>query len=170
MAVRVSVGVADLRSEPRFRSERVDQAVYEQVGKTGMGTLQIGAVEPLSLFLEVPVLRDMRSTDVAAGGMGAPLVPRADELMFGRGSAVLNMGGIANLTLLGSRTTGFDTGPGNMLIDEAARLLFGKEFDRNGSIARSGKQDTRILSSLLKDPFVNSRPPKSCDFAYFKIT
>ncbi len=148
----------------------IDAAVFsghtiyhtEQVGKTGMGTLQIGAVEPLSLFLEVPVLRDMRSTDVAAGGMGAPLVPRADELMFGRGSAVLNIGGIANLTLLGSRTTGFDTGPGNMLIDEASRLLFGKEFDRNGSIARSGKQDSRILSSLLKDPFVNSRPPKSC--------
>lgn len=134
----------------------------EQVGKTGMGTFQIGAVEPLSVFLEVPVIRDMRSTDVAAGGMGAPLVPRADELMFGRGSAVLNMGGIANLTLLGPRTTGFDTGPGNMLIDEASRLLFGKEFDRNGSIARSGKHDSRILSSLLKDPFVNSRPPKSC--------
>ena len=134
----------------------------EQVGKTGKGTFQIGAVEPLSVELGIPAMCDMRSTDVAAGGMGAPLVPRADEIMFGRGSAVLNMGGISNITLLGRRTTGFDTGPGNMLIDEAARKLFGKEMDSQGKIAFSGNVNEEMLSQLLKDAFVNARPPKSC--------
>lgn len=134
----------------------------EQIGKTGKGTYQIGAVEPLSLALDIPVMGDLRSTDVAAGGMGAPLVPRADEIMFGRGAAVLNLGGIANVTLLGERTTGFDTGPGNMLIDEATRTLFGQEMDRGGRIARSGRPDEKMLEVLLRDAYVRARPPKSC--------
>lgn len=134
----------------------------EQVGRTGAGTFQIGAVEPLSVELGIPVMGDLRSTDVAAGGMGAPLVPAGDELMFGRGSAVLNMGGIANLTLLGETTTGFDTGPGNMLIDEAARTLFGRRMDSGGKIAMSGTVDEKLLSAMMKDPFVDAAPPKSC--------
>lgn len=134
----------------------------EQIGRTGKGTFQIGAVEPLSVSLGIPVMDDMRSTDVAAGGMGAPLVPRADEIMFGKGTAVLNIGGIANVTLLGRKTTGFDTGPGNMLIDEAARSLFGREMDQGGRLASSGRVNNGILHELLKDRFVNARPPKSC--------
>jgi anhydro-N-acetylmuramic acid kinase len=134
----------------------------EQIGRTGLGTFQIGAVEPLSLSLDRPVISDMRYTDVAAGGMGAPLVPAADSFLFPRGSAVLNIGGIANVTLLGRNTFGFDCGPGNMLIDGAMRRLFGKEMDRGGKIALSGTVSNSLISFLMKDTFVNSSPPKSC--------
>lgn len=150
--------------------EKPDAAVFsghtmyhtEQIAKTGKGTFQIGAIEPLSIALKIPVMSDLRYTDVAAGGMGAPLVPRGDEIMFNPGSAVLNMGGIANVTLLGKRTTGFDTGPSNMLIDEAVRVLFGRNMDTGGRIAFSGKADEKLLSWLMEDDFVNASPPKSC--------
>jgi len=134
----------------------------EQRGSTGGGTLQIGAVEQLALSLGRPVLTDMRYTDVAAGGMGAPLVPAGDSLLFPHGSAVLNIGGIANLTLLGRKVSGFDTGPGNMLIDGAMKRLFGKEMDRNGTVARSGNCNEKLLRRLMADTFVRAAPPKSC--------
>lgn len=150
--------------------EKPDAAVFsghtmyhtEQISRTGKGTFQIGAIQPLSVALGIPVMGDLRYTDVAAGGMGAPLVPRGDEIMFSPGSAVLNMGGIANVTLLGQRTTGFDTGPSNMLIDEAVRALFGKAMDTGGRIAASGKTDEKLLAWLMDDEFVNASPPKSC--------
>lgn len=150
--------------------EKPDVAVFsghtmyhtEQIAKTGKGTFQIGATEPLSVALNIPVMGSLRYTDVAAGGMGAPLVPRGDEIMFETGSAVLNLGGIANVTLLGKRTTGFDTGPGNMLIDEAVRTLFGKGMDTGGRIALSGRADGKLLTWLMEDEFVNASPPKSC--------
>lgn len=159
-----------LVSASRALKHDVDFAVFsghtlyheEQRGRAGGGTLQIGAVEPLALSLGRPVLTDMRYTDVAAGGMGAPLVPAGDSLLFPHGSAVLNIGGISNLTLLGRRVSGFDTGPGNMLIDGAMKRLFGKEMDRNGRVARSGSCDEKLLRRLMADAFVRAAPPKSC--------
>lgn len=163
------IGRALVAASRSLRHE-VDFAVFsghtlyheEQKVRAGGGTLQIGAVEPLALSLGKPVLSDMRYTDVAAGGMGAPLVPAGDSLIFPRGSAVLNIGGIANITLLRKTVSGFDTGPGNMLIDGAMRRLFGKEMDRNGKIAASGHCDERLLRRLMTDTFVRSAPPKTC--------
>ena len=163
------LGSALVAASRSLRHE-VDFAVFsghtlyhdEQMSRTGGGTLQIGAVEPLALSLGRPVLTDLRYADVAAGGMGAPLVPGGDSLLFPRGSAVLNIGGIANITLLGKKVSGFDTGPGNMLIDGAMQRLFGKEMDRNGRLAASGKCDERLLRKLTSDTFVKSSPPKTC--------
>ncbi len=158
-----------LLSVPPLLRHSVDMAVFsghtlhhvEQAGRSGLGTFQIGAVEPLALKLGKPVVTDMRYTDVAAGGMGAPLVPAADSIMFPEGAVVLNIGGISNITLIDREVTGFDCGPGNMLIDGAMKILYGRSMDRNGTVAKSGTVNQHLLSFLMRDEFVNSRPPKS---------
>ncbi len=102
--------------------------------------------------------------DVAAGGQGAPLVPYFDWFVFGgRPVALLNVGGIANFTFVGrtlGETTGFDTGPGNALIDEAMRRAFGREYDAGGRVAASGRIDLRMLRRL-DHPYFRRPPPKS---------
>ena len=134
----------------------------EQSGGVHGGTFQIGAVEPLSVYLNVPVISDFRSSDVAAGGMGAPLVPLADSILFGPDLLVLNIGGISNVSFTGENIAGFDLGPGNMLLDGAMKILFKKEFDHDGTIALSGKIIHELLNTLMEDEFVNANPPKSC--------
>ncbi|MDA8143224.1 MAG: anhydro-N-acetylmuramic acid kinase, partial [Thermoplasmatales archaeon] len=134
----------------------------EQSGGVHGGTFQIGAVEPLSVYLNVPVISDFRSSDVAAGGMGAPLVPLADSILFGPDLLVLNIGGISNVSFTGENIAGFDLGPGNMLLDGAMKILFKKEFDQDGTIALSGKIIHELLNTLMEDEFVNANPPKSC--------
>src|SRR5262249_59251557 len=109
----------------------------------------------------VTTVSDFRPADIAAGGQGAPLVPYFDQFVFGtRPAATLNIGGIANVTILSRTPTGFDTGPGNCLIDEAVRIAFRKEFDAGGRIARSGNVDSQWLARLVHD-YVPKPPPKS---------
>lgn len=134
------------------------QTVWHEPGRH---TLQIGEAAHIREATGVPTVCDFRAADVAAGGQGAPLVPHFDRTVFGvRDAATLNLGGIANLTLLGRNPLGFDTGPGNCLIDEAMRLSFGKPFDRDGRVAASGKIDRRLLARL-DHPYFRKAPPKS---------
>jgi anhydro-N-acetylmuramic acid kinase len=117
------------------------------------------------------VISDFRSADVAAGGQGAPLVPYADWCLLTHATkcrAIQNIGGIANVTYLPanaekSEVTGFDTGPGNMLIDRAvAHETMGQtNFDENGRYARQGHVQFDILERLLNHPFLLKLPPKS---------
>lgn len=124
-------------------------------------TLQIGDPSPLALAYGVPVVHDFRSADVAAGGTGAPLVPRFDLDRFGDAErAMVNIGGIANVTFTRGRPVAYDIGPGNMLIDEAARRL-GKPMDAGGRIASRGGIDGTLLERLLAHPFLRRPPPKS---------
>jgi len=120
----------------------------------------------------IDVVCDLRARDVAAGGQGAPLVPALHAALFaepGRDVAVLNVGGIANLTLIGAAgaaraagaVRGFDTGPGNMLMDEWTRRRRGEPFDRDGAWAASGRVDAALLGRLLAEPYFARRPPKS---------
>lgn len=114
----------------------------------------------------VDVVCDLRSRDVAAGGQGAPLVPAFHAACFGssgRSKAVLNLGGIANLTLLPAEgdVLGFDTGPGNMLMDLWAERHLGLSLDEDGRWAAQGRVDEGLLSALLADPFFAKPPPKS---------
>src|SRR5204863_402189 len=91
---------------------------------------------------KVPREQALRPLDIAAGGQGAPLVPYFDRFVFGvRNAATLNLGGIANVTVLSKTPVGFDTGPGNCLIDEAMRLAFGRPCDKGGRVAASGTID-----------------------------
>jgi anhydro-N-acetylmuramic acid kinase len=137
-------------------------------GEAG-STLQIGEASVIAEQTGITVVSDFRTRDMAAGGQGAPLVPFADYLLFaekGSAKAVVNIGGIANVTDLKGRresTTAFDIGPGNSLIDEAMlRISQGeKSFDRNGSFARKGEPDRKLLARLLSHPYLKKSPPKS---------
>jgi anhydro-N-acetylmuramic acid kinase len=133
-------------------------------------TLQLGNPAAVAERLGVPVIADFRARDVAAGGEGAPLVPRADRLLFAGASgprALLNLGGIANFTVVPRRGDGgallaFDTGPGVMVIDACVRRLFpGLRIDTNGVIARSGTALEPVLAESLAHPYFLADPPKS---------
>jgi anhydro-N-acetylmuramic acid kinase len=129
-------------------------------------TLQLGDVSRVALATGVPAIGDFRSADVALGGQGAPLVPFADQLLFAGPTprAILNLGGIANLTFLPGEdpgaVTAFDTGPGNMVIDQLARTG-GNELDRDGAAAARGRVDERALAEALAHPYFARPAPKS---------
>jgi len=134
-------------------------------------TLQIGEPAVLCQRLGIPVVSDFRASDVAAGGQGAPLVPYADWCLLThatRSRAVQNIGGIANVTYLPAdgapaSVVGFDTGPGNMLIDRATWHATGgrQSFDAEGRLAARGAVDAEMLTILLEDTFLHLSPPKS---------
>ncbi|MDZ4384259.1 MAG: anhydro-N-acetylmuramic acid kinase [Nitrospirota bacterium] len=138
-------------------------------GRKSGSTLQIGEAAVIAERTGILTVSDFRTADMAAGGQGAPLVPLADYLLFKKSGlvrAVLNIGGIANVTIVREKmedTIAFDIGPGNSLIDEAMKLYSkGKRsYDRNGSFARSGRPVKRVLDKLLSHPYFRKGPPKS---------
>ena len=113
----------------------------------------------------IDVIADFRSRDLAAGGHGAPLVPafHAQQFVEDKNLAILNIGGIANFTLLpkDGQVTGFDCGPGNMLMDAWIHEHQGNPFDENGNWALQGKVNEALLAKMLADPFFSKAPPKS---------
>ena len=113
----------------------------------------------------IDVIADFRSRDLAAGGHGAPLVPafHAQQFASEEDSAILNIGGIANLTLLSKdgEVTGFDCGPGNLLMDAWIYENQGNHYDENGIWALQGKVNASLLANMLSDPFFTKSPPKS---------
>ncbi len=114
----------------------------------------------------IDVVADFRSRDVAAGGQGAPLVPLFHQAVFskaGQSTAVLNLGGMANLTIIGSagELIGFDCGPGNVLMDTWCQQQLGHPFDAGGAWAASGQVEPELLASMLAEPFFALAPPKS---------
>jgi anhydro-N-acetylmuramic acid kinase len=137
-------------------------------GRVG-ATLQIGEAAVIAERTGCPVVSDFRVRDVAAGGEGAPLVPLADHLLFrapGRRRAMQNIGGIANVTLVGDQLTdlvAFDNAPGNMPLDTVARAASDgvEAFDRDGIRAARGKIDGALLTELHRHPFLAQLPPKS---------
>jgi anhydro-N-acetylmuramic acid kinase len=133
-------------------------------------TLQLGNPAEIAERTGLPVVSDFRARDVAAGGEGAPLVPRADRLLFSRPDGprvLLNIGGIANLTAVppaGSDAPllAFDTGPGVMVMDACVRQLFpGRRFDEDGRLAGGGKVLEDVLVEALRHPYFAAPPPKS---------
>lgn len=129
-------------------------------------TLQIGDAARVAILTGVPTVDDFRSADIAAGGEGAPLTPFADHILFGGTDprVVVNIGGIANVTLLpgpdADQVTGFDTGPGNMVVDAIARMS-GERYDVDGAGARRGRVVQRALDEALAHPFLRRPAPKS---------
>lgn len=129
-------------------------------------TLQLMNGALLAELCGIDVICDFRSRDVAAGGQGAPLVPALHAALFSvpdEDVAVLNLGGIANLTLLPAQGTvlGFDCGPGNALLDGWCLRHRGTAYDDAGRWAASGQVDPALLQRLLEEPFLARRPPKS---------
>ena len=130
-------------------------------------TLQIGDPNQIAETTGIDTVADFRRRDTAAGGQGAPLVPLFHEALFRRQDRhriVLNIGGIANVTMLPAQTTrvtGFDTGPGNALLDAWARHCRDEPYDREGAWATEGRVVESLLAVLQGDSFVHAPPPKS---------
>jgi anhydro-N-acetylmuramic acid kinase len=139
-------------------------------------TWQMGDAPRLAHALGVPVAYDFRSDDVRAGGQGAPLLPAYHAALTGSaacGQAVLNIGGVANVTWVGTASAdapdllGFDTGPGNGLIDDWVRTRLGLSMDKDGAVAAAGQVDEQALARLMDHPYFSAKPPKSLDrFAF----
>lgn len=137
-------------------------------------TLQIGNASVIAERCGIDVVADLRSADVAAGGQGAPLLPAVHAMLLnaaGRTRVVLNLGGIANITVLAAdgRVFGFDTGPANGLMDAWCLRHRGEAFDRDGAFAASGRVDEALLSTLLDDPYFALPPPKSTGREHFHL-
>ena len=131
-------------------------------------TWQIGDAAILARRLGVPVAHDFRSADVAAGGQGAPLVPVYHAALAAdlpKPLAVLNIGGVANVTWIGAdgALLAFDTGPGNGPLDDWVFRHTGQAFDQDGALARSGRVDTDVLARLMAHPYFGLPGPKSLD-------
>jgi len=129
-------------------------------------TVQLNSPALLAELTNITVVADFRSRDVAAGGQGAPLAPAFHQAFFGSATerrAVINVGGIANLTLIGSDggTRGFDTGPGNVLMDFWCERHTGRSFDDSGMWAGTGEVVPALLEVMLRDPYFTRPAPKS---------
>lgn len=129
-------------------------------------TVQLNAPARLAEGTGIDVVTDFRSRDIAAGGHGAPLVPAFHAAVFAAAApcAIVNIGGISNVTFLrggGLAPTGFDCGPGNVLMDLNAVRHLAQPFDRSGDFARSGQASTALLAKLLDEPYFSAAPPKS---------
>jgi anhydro-N-acetylmuramic acid kinase len=132
-------------------------------------TVQIGDAARLAKETGIQTVADFRSADVKAGGQGAPLLPLYHAARI-RGDnieppvAVLNIGGVANVTWIGTdKILAFDTGPGNALIDDCVQQKTGATYDPEGALATAGTIDKKILERLLADQYFKVRPPKSLD-------
>lgn len=147
------------------------------LGTTIRGTLQIGDPSYLSEEFGCPVVSDFRIRDMAAGGLGAPLVPYTEFLLYRSETedvALQNIGGIGNITLLPAGcglndVVAFDTGPGNMVMDALVSRITGgaQSYDDGGKLAASGKVIPALLSRMLDDPYLAKQPPKTTGREYY---
>jgi len=140
-------------------------------------TLQIADPNTIAELTDITTVADFRRRDIAAGGQGAPLVPAFHEQIFHddkKNRVILNLGGIANITILPADknipVTGFDTGPANTLINHWIHQQLNKAFDDRGNWASSGHVNEDLLKELLKDDYFNLKPPKSTGTEYFNET
>jgi anhydro-N-acetylmuramic acid kinase len=158
-----------------MRSCKVDRRAVRAIGSHGQTvrhdpagrsphSLQTGNAALIAARTGIPTVTDFRSGDIAAGGQGAPLAPafhRAVLAARGIRRAILNLGGMANVTLLESTTRGWDTGPGNVLLDAWVERHLRQPYDRHGQLAQSGAVDHALLGALLTHPFIARPAPKS---------
>ena len=137
-------------------------------------TVQLADGAIIAQSTQTPAVVDFRSADVALGGQGAPLVPAFHREFFSSSSedrAVVNIGGIANVTLLSrdGLVTGFDSGPGNTLMDRWIQLHQNNQWDHNGAWARAGLVDEELLLTLQQNQYFSRKPPKSTGLEYFNL-
>ena len=148
------------------------QTVFHEPGTKEPFSMQLGDPGTLAVLTGITVVADFRNADLALGGQGAPLVPGFHRWAFGSPGtdrAVVNIGGIANITRLHAdgTTTGFDTGPGNGLLDLWCNAHRSSPFDESGQWAASGSVDSGLLKQMRADPYFKSAPPKSTGREYF---
>ena len=138
-------------------------------------SVQIGDPNLIATMTGIRAVADFRRRDLSLGGEGAPLAPAFHQWLYadsGQVTGVLNLGGIANITVVDKnpdKTTGFDTGPASTLMDAWIREHRGAEFDADGEWARSGKVVGELLEKLLADPYLAETPPKSTGFEHYNL-
>lgn len=149
------------------------QTVQHQPTANPPISVQLGNPQRIADLSGIPTIGYFRQADLAEGGQGAPLMPAFHQAMFdyaGTETAILNLGGIANLTRLGDTVSGFDTGPGNTLMDQWIYRNKQQECDQGGAWARSGKVIGSALQQLMDDPYFAMAAPKSTGTDYFNLT
>jgi len=183
-----AVGEAFARATNRLLSiAGIDRAEVQAIGSHGQTirhepnatqpySLQIGNPEIIAANTGINVVADFRSADIRAGGQGAPLVPAFHKASFANANenrVILNIGGIANITVLPAdpaiAVTGFDTGPGNTLMDAWAQQHLNTAMDAGGQWAAGGTCDAQLLEELLQYAYFSSAPPKSTGREYFNL-
>jgi anhydro-N-acetylmuramic acid kinase len=183
MAEQAWAELASLGIEKLLHSLDIDRSDVRAIGSHGQTvrhepqrrfTIQIGHPSLIAERTQINVVSDFRRRDMAAGGQGAPLVPAFHEAMFGdvnRPRAVLNVGGFSNLSLIhpGRTVSGFDCGPGNVLLDAWIHRHKGHSYDRNGEWAATGEVNNRLLDALLSDSFFTKQGPKSTGRELFNL-
>ena len=170
--------VKEICKEANFSLEQLDligshgQTIYHQPKPEGnmiSSTLQIGEPAVIAYETNTTVISNFRTMDMAAGGQGAPLVPYSEVILYrdpSKNRLLQNIGGIGNVTVIPSQKSdqnviAFDTGPGNMIIDEVCQRLFQLPYDQNGGIAEQGEVVDEILTYCMNHPFLKLNPPKS---------
>ncbi len=152
------------------------QTLRHHPNNTPPFSLQIGNPSVIAEFTGITTVADFRARDIAAGGQGAPLVPVFHAAAFRSDAAtrvIINIGGFANISILpaepGQNVTGFDTGPGNTLLDAWIDENKGLDFDENGAWSAKGTVEPELLKRLLSDPYFDRQPPKSTGKEHFNL-
>ena len=155
------------------------QTVFHQPDGESPFTMQLGDANLIAVLTGVDTIADFRRTDMALGGQGAPLVPAFHQHLFRQSdttTVVLNIGGIANISVIPPddqkhiQVTGFDTGPGNMLMDAWCEKHTGHKYDQDAQWARQGQVSLALLDQLMSDPYLKKTPPKSTGREHYNLT
>lgn len=179
LARKIAKGINQL-----IKKNNLDRKTIKAIGSHGQTirhrpqdgfTLQLGDPNLITEITKIPVVSDFRRRDLAAGGQGAPLVPAFHQAIFQhetRDRVILNLGGIANISILPanqSQISGFDTGPGNILMDGWCRRYTGQPYDENGNWAANGTPIRALLDRLYSHDFFGKKPPKSTGREEFNL-
>jgi len=168
-AVNELLEKADCKAEDIVAIGSHGQTLWHEPNGAFPFSLQLGNASVLAVETGIDVVSDFRSKDVALGGQGAPLAPLFHQFLFShlKESAVVNIGGMANISVLGDELLGYDTGCGNVLIDLWIREKRGLAYDRDGNWAKSGRINEQLLTKLLEDNYFLLNYPKSTGREYF---
>lgn len=178
LGLRFANAVKEVCKEANFPLRQLDligshgQTIYHQPQQDGgmiPSTLQIGEPAIIAYETNTTVISNFRTMDMAAGGQGAPLVPYSEIILYRhqtKNRLLQNIGGIGNVTVIPSQLSeksviAFDTGPGNMVMDEVCQRLFQLSYDQNGDIAKQGVVVEEVLTYCMNHPFLKMNPPKS---------
>ncbi|MGZ7149469.1 anhydro-N-acetylmuramic acid kinase AnmK [Bacillus sp. BC08] len=178
LGLRFANAVKEVCKEANFPLRQLDligshgQTIYHQPQQDGSmipSTLQIGEPAVIAYETNTTVISNFRTMDMAAGGQGAPLVPYSEIILYRhqtKNRLLQNIGGIGNVTVIPGHISdksviAFDTGPGNMIMDEVCQRLFQLPYDQNGNIAKQGVVVEEILTYCMNHPFLKINPPKS---------